>query len=144
MKLIIIFVLLLWFSLSDGKEKEIPVKHLFIGVLFSIGIMAWDRKGLVSYGISIMPGMLMVLIAFFAKEKIGYADGIISIMLGIWHGIIICLETMLMAQLMLLGVFIVLIILKKADQKTTLPYIPYLFFSWCLVQIVQFLKGNII
>ena len=43
---------------------------------------------------------------------------------------------MLFGALCLAAVFsLVLLILKRADRKTELPFLPFLFFGWCIVML---------
>lgn len=139
-------VLLCWFGISDFKEKAIPVRHLIIGGVFVAAALLLDpEEQLFYYMAGAMPGMCMVAMAFFAKGKMGYADGIVMIFLGILRGFVIGIRTLMLGLVLILAFFLILFLLKKAERNTTLPFVPFLFFSWCLVEGMEIVeRGNVL
>lgn len=131
-------ILLLSFGISDWRKKEVPIMHLIAGGILALAaILICSEHSVYFYAGALMPGIGLIILAFLTKEKIGYADGITVMILGLLRGLVLCLQSLMLALFLLMCVFIVLIACKKADGKTKLPFIPFLFFSWCLTEALK-------
>ena len=132
---------LLVVSVFDIKEKAVPWFFLALGGL-SVGVgtvcgvltgeMIWYQPllGMVS-------GVALLLIARIT-EKIGYADGIVLMMIGGMVGyrgslLVLCLSSFLSAL-----VCIVLLAIRKVKKHSRIPYVPFLTSAY-LVYILVFL-----
>lgn len=72
----------------DGKKKELPILFLRSFLLLSVlGNVLWRYQKPEEMCIGILPGILVLLAAFFTKEKIGYGDGWMILILGLFGGI---------------------------------------------------------
>lgn len=143
--IIITFLILLCLSVSDWREKAIPVSHLIIScVIVCILMIVHKENSMLYYGLSVLPGAGMVGLAFLAKGKIGYADGIILSMVGALRGLLICMQSVIIALLFLLAVFIILFLFKKANRNTLLPFVPFLFIGWCITELIQAAGGTVV
>lgn len=127
---IIIGSLLGWYGVSDLRKKEIPVVHIILGFIV-IGICCVGKKHeLIEILTGILPGLGMLLLALITTEKIGYADGIIVILIGAYIGTKDCLQIVWLALVFLIMAFFVIAIKEKRMKHVQLPFIPFLFFSW--------------
>lgn len=71
----------------DGKEKELPILFLRSFFLLSVlGNVLWRYQNPEELCIGILPGILVLLAAFFTKEKVGYGDGWMILILGLFAG----------------------------------------------------------
>ncbi len=85
---------------------------------------------------AISPGAVLLLLAF-ATGKIGKADGIAVLFLGLTAG---GDHTWTVLSFSLLGMSLVsigLMLLKKADRQTQMPFFPFLFCGWSLGMWLQ-------
>lgn len=122
-----IFLFLFLCSAQDIREKRLSVKMLVLfGVLFLLLSFAFDEIAWEERAQNMLPGMAALALAFLTKEQIGYGDAACLAVLGsvvadniLWGAI--------MGGLFLLSLCsVVLLIGKKAERKTTLPFIPFL------------------
>lgn len=123
-----VWLLLILGSACDIVRKKIPVLLLAGGaVAAAAGTMAvWkDGTGNITWGYGIVPGVGMILIAFATREKIGYGDGALLILLGLLEGERVMIELLL--ALFLAAVFgIFLLVLRRATVRTQIPFVPFL------------------
>lgn len=131
-------ILLLWFAVSDFRKKEIPARHFIIGAAAGFLLICIRRENPAHFYImALLPGMGMLILAFLTKDKMGYGDGIAVMILGMLRGLRLCLYALMAGLLLLLCFFFIVILLKKANKKTMLPFIPFLFLSWCLTELLM-------
>lgn len=74
----------------------------------------------------LLPGGVMLLLAWLTRESIGYGDGFVVLCLGcfldFWKIVDIC-----MAALTLSGfVALFMLLVKKKNRKTQMPFVPFL------------------
>lgn len=122
-----ILVFLVLCSIQDIREKRLSVKMLVVsGVLFLGLSLMFDEISARERLHNILPGMAAFLLAFLTKEQIGYGDAAALVVLGN----LVCAGTLLgavMGGLVLLSVCsMILLAGRKADRKTTLPFLPFL------------------
>ena len=122
-----VVLFLIWGSAQDIREKKISAKMVVLsGVLFFLLSLVLDEVSLGKRMENMTPGMAAFVIAFLTREQVGYGDAACLIVLGsvvsaasLWGA--------LMGGLLLLSLCsAVLLLCKKAERKTTLPFIPFL------------------
>ena len=122
---IVIFLVLC--SIQDIREKRLSVKRLAVaGILFLIVSLVFEEKQIKKRLCNLLPGMAAFLLAALTKEQIGYGDAASLVVLGILVSARAILGAV-MGGLLLLSIFsIILLAGKKADRKTTMPFLPFL------------------
>ncbi len=109
---------------EDIRRKEISVyKVIFsagLSILYRIfsGQFLWQE---IMWGL--IPGILLILLAFCTRENIGYGDGAAIMVLGLWTGGWFTLAV-LWVGIMMAGVFGVFCLIRK--KKEPIPFIPFL------------------
>ena len=138
---IIIMTLLIIASLSDLKRKRVS-NVLLIG--FAIGIIPiffWrcytgdflDAKS-VPWGI--IPGLLCLLLGKVTRESIGYGDGYLICIIGMYIGLGKTIGLVLIA-LFMMGIFAMgMLVFRKVNRKTEVPFIPALLMAFGLQWMV--------
>lgn len=121
---------LLIMSIQDIKRKEISLWLILVYVLSGI-IASIFLYSMMDVVFSLIPGALMLFLAFVSEEKIGYADGLISIGLGIWMGaefsvIVIILSFGCVGAYSIVFILIEMIKKKGINVQKQLPFIPFL------------------
>lgn len=78
-------VLFLGMVIEDLIERKINIKIMiaFISISFVTALL-YRPYHIYS---SIVPGLLLMLISYFSKERIGYGDGLVCMGLGLSYGI---------------------------------------------------------
>lgn len=132
-------------GIFDYREKKIPVWLLVPGVVIGIAGLVyriWEVVAkcagqgsiflnLVFSMTGLFPGILLLLVAWSSK-KIGYGDGIVILCLG---GILEYskIAGILLWSFALMSVCsLVLLLLKKVNKESTLPFLPFLFLGYVL------------
>lgn len=75
---------------------------------------------------AVLPGLFLLILAWFTKESIGYGDGISVLLLGGMVGLRNCIWVLGISLLLLSLVGLVLLVIKRVDRKTKIPYLPFL------------------
>lgn len=96
-------------------------------MILTIGyiLIAVKPAGFIYYA-GLIPGMCMLLISFASNQSVGYGDGLTILMLGLLVGFKLCVGILCLSLFLISIYSIVLLIIKKANRKTTIPYIPFL------------------
>lgn len=114
-------------SVFDVKSKKLPGIVLAAGAI--IGILCsdlWPYKNVGLVFLSLLPGIGLIVLARLTHENIGYGDGIVVLLLGIWKGFLNSLSV-LVAALFLLSLWGILLLLSgKGHRKTRIPFVPFL------------------
>lgn len=134
-----VIILLIVGSFFDIRWKRIPTALLVAGgawavVCMILQILQEGAGGALGAAlISVFPGAALLLLSLVTEKKIGSGDGLILILLGLFEGVecavpVFCLGLFLQS-LLAVG----LLILKKADKQTCIPFLPFLLASRLLL-----------
>lgn len=82
-----------------------------------------------------IPGILLLLLAFCSGESIGKGDGLVLFMLGIYCGVAKAVAVLGMALLLVAVLALILLVLKRANRKTELPFLPCLCAGYLLSMV---------
>ena len=114
-------------AVEDIRRKEMSWWKLGVLVCIClIGCICMPQKDLWSMAGGLMIGLCMVGISFLSKEQIGIGDGVVTGMLGCLLGARGCLVMLCIASCLMAVISIGILILKKGNRKTTLPFVPAL------------------
>lgn len=127
---------LLWLALQDKKHLGITRTGLVIasGILLiggSFYAVGWQsRVG----GLAV--GGLLLLFGYFSEGAIGIADGVIisacGAAFGIYEAVALCFFAALYAAVFSL----VLLLLKKAERKSRIPFLPFLLLGYVTMRML--------
>lgn len=140
---IITFVLLLYESVVDIYGRKIDVKAAAVVCIFNIitGIIIYKYK--VYFVISgALTGVILILCAWLSRQRIGYGDGIIFIVIGM------CMEPVkvigiLWGALVLAGIYgMIKIIMMKKDRNYKLPFVPFITLAYAVMFIMTLYQGR--
>lgn len=113
---------------QDIKKKEISLCTLIIsGCVAVLYLAAGELLTLEQIVASILPGVVLLVMAFFSRENIGYGDGVAVLVLGLWTGGIFCMLTVGIG-IFLAGFYAIFVLIFKKSQKQ-IPFVPFLLFS---------------
>lgn len=117
-------------AIFDIKKKEIPVVFVFIGIFTALGFDIWQmwngKISITEMGFSFLPGIIFLFISFYTKEKIGYGDGLLLIMSGLYVGFYQCLLTVCISLVFTSVFALILLVLHKAGKNSEIPFAPFL------------------
>ena len=112
-------------SVWDINKKELPGKMLVGGVIAAFIYGIWNDRG-AGLLLGCIPGVLLLLMGFLTKEKVGYGDGIMVLVLGLWLKWPESVLVYFIAQFGVLFWAVALLWLKKAPRELKIPFAPFL------------------
>lgn len=134
-KEVIAIVWLAVLSICDIKRKSVPLWLVWAGMIFAAAVSLHGgirgEINMLQLCKSLIPGTVLLILAG-ATGKAGCGDGIIVMALGLAAGYETCLFT-LFGGLILIALFSGgLLIIKKANRNTKIPFVPFLTAGWLL------------
>lgn len=138
MKWFIAILFMIILSIIDIKKKEIPVILLFLfGMAAILYVMAAGEKEWLNIAFSLIPGAFLLALSLCTCESIGYGDGWAIVVLGLLLGLEECM-VIVMGGLILSSLFsLVMLVLRKVNGKSRLPFLPFVTLGMGVVVIVQ-------
>ena len=126
---ILLFLFLAVCAVFDGLRKQIPLAVVWLGMLTAIclrltGIMG--EEGVTAALLSLIPGAGFFLLSFLTREKVGYGDGWVLLMIGLFSGFSRFFLILLIGLLLESIVAMVLLLLKKVKRDKEIPFSPFL------------------
>jgi leader peptidase (prepilin peptidase)/N-methyltransferase len=126
---LLLFFILAICALWDAVRKEIPLIVVWIGMLTAVllraaGVIETESWGMM--GAALLPGFLFWVISYVTREKVGYGDGWILLLIGLFIGVAKCMAV-LMAALFAESVFLIIMMaLQKIHGDNQVPFVPFL------------------
>lgn len=128
----VIFIFLALLTFYDIKNKQLPMRVIGIFGVVIVGIcFAKDYFSSWEILIRLLPGMFLIIIAYFTSQSIGYGDGIVIMLIGLMIDIHTAITFILLAFLLSAMVSIILLISRKGNKQSKIPFMPFLLIAWC-------------
>lgn len=126
-------------SVYDLKSRRIPKWLLLTGGVLAMtgllinGVLSGFRVSLWEGAMSLLPGIGLMVLSRLTEKKVGMGDGILLVLLGLFEGsskvfAVFCLGLFLQSIMA-----VVLLLLKKADKQTCIPFAPFLLLARILL-----------
>ena len=125
-------VLLLFLAVCavfDGLERQVPLAVVWLGMLTAVGLRiggVMGEAGMTAVALSLLPGACFFLLSFLTREKVGYGDGWVLLMIGLFLGVYRCFLILLVGLLAESSVALVLLVLGKIKRDREIPFLPFL------------------
>lgn len=133
-------ILLFWLtglSVFDIRYRKVPVWMVLLGGAVTVGagicgcVQGENSVGALMGGL--IPGTILLLLAL-ATQKAGWVDGIVLMLLGSILGFWQCVLAAMLSLVMISALSVVLLVLKKVDKRTRIPYVPFLTMGFVLCE----------
>lgn len=133
---VLLFLFLGICAVFDGVEKKIPLAVIWLGIITAIvlhieGIIGdgswWD------IGMSVLPGMIFWMLSFVTHEKVGYGDGWMLVMTGLFTGLWKCFLILMVGLVSESLSVLVLLAFKRISKDRQIPFAPFLLFGMGVV-----------
>lgn len=128
---LILHVLLCINAYEDVKHRKIEWKSVLsfgaAGIFLQSGT---GLEGLKEALFGMVPGVLLLLVAKLSREAVGYGDGFLVTAAGIYAGLQKTFELLLGAVIAAAVYGTLMLVRRKADRKTELPFVPFVLFSY--------------
>ena len=122
-------------SIIDISTKKIPVILLIImGIAGGVYIISGD-KSVINTVISIIPGGILLMMAFLTKEQIGYGDAVVVTLMGLFVSVDIVCSSLVMGLTIAGMVSVIYIVIKRADRKKQIAFTPFLLLGYGLTGV---------
>lgn len=124
-------------SITDFRKKKISMKWCLIGGLGAIGYQLFCKKQQILFlGSSLSIGIILLVIAKISRQSIGYGDGIVFLVLGMWIGIWNSIVLLLFALIgsSIVSLFLILVIKKKKTYK--IAFIPFVLAAYIMLEFI--------
>lgn len=133
-----ILILLIICSITDIKTKQISLKICISFLMFGFGwkIMIEDMSlmdiSLVNICFGTVPGIILYAVSILSRGGIGKGDAVLMGVIGMYIGIKNSIILFVSALLLIACFSIVLIILKKGNMKTKIPFVPFILIAFII------------
>jgi leader peptidase (prepilin peptidase)/N-methyltransferase len=133
---ILIGLFLVIVTIQDIKWKKIRVGIVFIaGICMCICIPFCSVLSVMSRMLGLSLGLGLMLLSKATGGKIGIGDGLVLAVTGIGLGIWANIELFALALAMAAVFSIGLLVLRRADRKKAIPFMPFLLVAYLLLSI---------
>lgn len=126
---ILLFGLLGICAVYDGIHKEIPLVIVWLGIAAAIVLHIQGLSGNRTWweaALSLIPGAAFWMLGFITGGKVGYGDGWILIMIGLFVGAWKCCLTLMVGLISSSLMVLVLLAVQKVSGNHQLPFAPFL------------------
>lgn len=118
----------------DMKKREILLWSIFLFGSLGVGLMLAFKITTLPSGIcGMLFGVAIIGCAYITRQAIGYGDGMVIAVCGIYLGFLQVFVMVFYALLICCAVSAVLIAAKKCTYKTYVPFLPYLLAGYVCV-----------
>lgn len=126
----------------DIKRKKIPVYMLIIlaaaGIISNFTVGEFDIEKRI---IAMLPGTILLIVSMITKQQIGYGDGMIILIMGLYIDIDDILSIVLSSFLLSSIAAIILMTVFKKKKNFEMAFSPFLLIGYGLVKGVYFICG---
>lgn len=123
-------------AVFDGMEKKVPLAVIWLGIITAIvlhieGIIGdrswWDM------GMAVLPGMIFWMLSLVTYEKVGYGDGWMLVMIGLFTGLWKCFLILMVGLVSESLSVLVLLAFRRISKDRQIPFAPFLLFGMGVV-----------
>ena len=133
---IFLFVFLGICAVYDGVEREVPLVVVWMGIITAVvlhiqglgGEWTWQDVAL-----SVIPGVTFWILSFISAEKVGYGDGWMLVMIGLFIGLWKCFLILMIGLVSSSLVVLILLAVRRVSREYQLPFAPFLLFGMGVV-----------
>ena len=126
---ILLFIFLGICAVCDGIQREIPLVVVWSGMIVAIALHIQGLGGNPSWlaaTFSAIPGAMFWILSCITGEKIGYGDGWVLIMIGLFTGLWKCFLILMIGLISSSLVALILLAVRRVSRNDRLPFAPFL------------------
>jgi len=122
-----LLAVLLPMTIKDYRTKKINGYLCIITILAALSIRVYvlEEKN-ITILLDMIPGAIMYVCSVIFKGSIGKGDALVLLFIGSVMGYYQELEALFISVLLTSLLSLILLIIKKADRKTEIPFVPFL------------------
>jgi leader peptidase (prepilin peptidase)/N-methyltransferase len=140
--MLIIGIMLLGAGIADIKSLRLSRFFIVAFLIVCIGTVFTNKSpDIIAALLGTLVGICALGVSLLSDGQIGRGDGFVIASLGLVLGFRGSLTVVCIASMIMCIVAVVLLILKKGNRKTKIPYIPALFAGYTIFLINNFSNG---
>jgi leader peptidase (prepilin peptidase)/N-methyltransferase len=137
--MLIIEIMLFVAGIIDIKRLMISRKYLIIfGTVCVVALFTKQNSSLITALSGTLIGMCALGISLISGEQLGRGDGLVLVAIGLVVGFRGCLVVVSIASIIMCLVAIAMLVFKKGNRKTRLPFIPAIFAGYTIFLISNY------
>lgn len=116
-------------AVSDVRKKEVPLLVVWVGMLTAIVLRLaglCGRFDLAGALLALLPGVFFLILSFVTREKVGYGDGWMLLMIGLFAGYEDCFVILMLGLVLESVTALVLLVFRKVRREDEMPFAPFL------------------
>ena len=118
-------------SIKDIKKRTVSYWLAMIFGFAAIVIHFLTRESHMMWLSGVLPGIFLLMVAWLTHQSVGYGDGCVMLVIGLFLGASASISILMIALLVLCPISLVLLIWSK-DRKKTLPFVPFLLAAYMI------------
>lgn len=119
------FVFLVWESIEDIRNQKLSINSLGVFLLMGMAVRLFYLKtGMAEVFLGMTAGVFMLLLSKVTNEAIGYGDGMVILIVGIYSGLKGTLFILYLAFIAIMLVSVVTMVRKGFCRNISLPFVP--------------------
>ncbi|CVI65111.1 Type IV leader peptidase family protein [Clostridiales bacterium CHKCI001] len=131
----IILIFLIPCAITDLKSRKIPIWWTAIcGIGAVIYQVAEKKQSIGGIVVSMTIGVVLLAIARISSQSIGYGDGIIFLILGLWIGFWDTLSLLFFSLVLSSLVSAYLMIIRRKQRNYKIPFIPFVTAAYTVLE----------
>lgn len=116
----------------DIKNKEIPLWITVAGGMAGLLISVCRERLLVDIFWALLPGVVFLILGKITREAVGYGDGMLVGVLGLFYSLEEIFSLCFIAFLFTGTTALILLVILHKKGSYQIPFIPFLFLGWCI------------
>lgn len=138
----VIVVFLIPCTITDLKSKTIPIWWTVVfGISAMIYQIFWKKQKLEAILFSMIIGVTLLVAAKISNQRIGYGDGIIFLILGLWIGFWDGISLLFFSLILSSIISVYLIIVRRKGRDYRIPFIPFVTAAYIILEGTRFLSS---
>lgn len=138
----VIIVFLIPCAITDLKSKTIPIWWTVVfGISAMIYQIFWKKQKLETILFSMIIGVTLLVAAKISNQRIGYGDGIIFLILGLWIGFWDGISLLFFSLILSSIISVYLIIVRRKGRDYRIPFIPFVTAAYIILEGARFLSS---
>lgn len=126
---ILLFVFLGICAVYDGIQREIPLVVVWLGMIVAIVLHIQGLGGNQTWlaaALSAVPGAMFWILSCITGEKVGYGDGWVLIMIGLFLGLWKCFLILMIGLILSSLMFLILLAVRRVSRNYQIPFVPFM------------------
>ena len=138
----VIIVFLIPCTITDLKSKTIPIWWTVVfGISAMIYQIFWKKQKLEAILFSMIIGVTLLVAAKISNQRIGYGDGIIFLILGLWIGFWDGISLLFFSLILSSIISVYFIIVRRKGRDYRIPFIPFVTAAYIILEGTRFLSS---